>query len=83
MAKSKLKKGTIHPGKIPGEDLNKWWKDRNTMISLVLVLLVTFVVMSPALKNDFVSWDDDINVYENPNIRGLSGENIQKIFSRA
>jgi lipoprotein NlpI len=37
-----------------------------------LVSLITFVVYLSCLQNGFVNWDDDLYVYENPNIRSLN-----------
>src|SRR5262245_40297489 len=48
---------------------------------LILVLAVTFVVFLPSLSNDFVNWDDDINVYENKNIQGFDWPHVQAIFA--
>ncbi|MEE9614570.1 MAG: hypothetical protein V3W31_06400, partial [Thermodesulfobacteriota bacterium] len=39
-----------------------------------IVAAVTFLVYLPALYNGFVSWDDQLYVYENPNIRSLDAE---------
>lgn len=33
--------------------------------------LLTLIIYLPALHNDFVNWDDDIYVYDNPQIRSL------------
>lgn len=41
-----------------------------TLIPLSVPLIV-FAVFVPALSNDFISWDDNLYVYENPNIRSL------------
>ncbi len=35
------------------------------------IALLTFFVYLPALRNEFVNWDDDIYVYDNPHIRSL------------
>lgn len=35
------------------------------------VALITLIVYLPALRNDFVNWDDDGNVYDNLHIRSL------------
>lgn len=48
---------------------------------VILILIGTFLVFSPVLKGDFVDWDDDENITINPNIGGLSAENIKGIFS--
>ncbi len=43
--------------------------------------LITFVVFSPALWNDFVEWDDQINLYENPAYRGLGAAQVKYFFT--
>lgn len=43
--------------------------------------LITFVVFSPALWNDFVEWDDQINLYENPAYRGLGAAQFKYFFT--
>lgn len=47
---------------------------------LSFLLFVTFLAMSPALKNDFVSWDDYNYIRDNPIIRDFSLQNILHIF---
>src|SRR3989475_745850 len=37
----------------------------------VLIALVTFVPFLPTLDNQFVNWDDDDNLLDNPHYRGL------------
>jgi len=37
----------------------------------VLLVLVTMVTFWPSLANDFVEWDDDINLVKNASFRGL------------
>jgi tetratricopeptide (TPR) repeat protein len=81
MTKIKQAQKTQRATKAAAPEAGQWWKDRNTILLLLSVLLVTFIVMSPSLKNDFVAWDDDINIYENQNIRSLDVESIRKIFS--
>lgn len=44
---------------------------RNKYILAIIVALITFIVYLPALQNDFVLWDDDVNVYENIHLRSL------------
>ena len=34
----------------------------------LFLAVFTFVIFSPALKYDFVNWDDDVNIYENENV---------------
>jgi len=38
----------------------------------ITIFLITFVLYTPTLKNDFVLWDDDKYVYENSHIRSLN-----------
>src|SRR5262245_18662618 len=54
------------------------WAPR--LIPLALVL-VTFLVFLPTLWNGFVEWDDQMNLYENPNYRGLTWPQIRWMFS--
>ena len=45
------------------------------------IAVVTFLAFLPALKNQFVSWDDDVNFLLNPFYRGLSRDSLQWIFT--
>lgn len=55
-------------------DWSKYWAP-------ALVLLITAILFWPALSYDFVNWDDDVNVYENPFVASLTWDNIKGIFS--
>jgi len=46
-----------------------------------LIALAIFLIYSPALRNDFVNWDDSEYVYENPNIRSLGSGFFKWVFS--
>lgn len=50
-------------------------------IIALLICLLTFLIYTPALKNEFVNWDDDKYVYENSNIQSLSAESLTWMFS--
>jgi len=54
------------------------WSPR--LIPLALGV-VTFLVFLPALWNGFVEWDDQVNLYENPEYRGLTWPQIRWMFS--
>jgi tetratricopeptide (TPR) repeat protein len=56
-------------------------KRREIIISICLILTITFVSFLPSLKNDFINWDDNQYVTENVTITDLSWENIKTIFS--
>ena len=47
----------------------------------VIVCLLTILVYLPALKNDFVYWDDDLYVFENPDIRTLDLKALAWMFT--
>jgi len=45
------------------------------------VAIATFSVFFPALVNDFVNWDDDKILYDNPYYRGLGWDQLKWMFS--
>lgn len=47
----------------------------------VVIAAVTFTVFIRTLGADFVMWDDDPFIYENPTIGGLTLENLRLIFT--
>lgn len=55
----------------------------NTLIwaSALFVAGMTFIVYLPALQNGFVYWDDDVYVYNNPNIQSLGFNFLKWSFS--
>jgi tetratricopeptide (TPR) repeat protein len=57
-------------------------KKQQILLSICLILTVTFISLSPSLENDFVNWDDDSYVTENPLIMELSWNSIKEIFSQ-
>ena len=52
-----------------------------TFIILAAVLAVVFISYLPALKSDFVLWDDDVHILDNITIRGLDREHLQEMFT--
>ena len=44
----------------------------------IIAVIVTFIVFTTAIKNDFVNWDDDRNFYENPLVQNISKDNFWK-----
>ena len=55
---------------------------RNTTLVLVLIILFWMIlVFFPVLQNDFVNWDDDRNLLENRNFRGLGLEQLRWMFT--
>src|SRR3989475_10075314 len=45
------------------------------------LFIVTFLVFLPALWIGFVEWDDQVNLYKNPEYRGLTWPQIRWMFS--
>ena len=58
--------------------MNKILKTKSFIASLVGV--VTFIVFSPTLQNNFINWDDSQYVYENPFIRSLDTRLLKSAF---
>src|SRR6266850_422922 len=55
---------------------------RSPPLLCLLLALVTFAVYAPALRNDFVNYDDSDYVTANPHVQtGLKWENIQWAFT--
>jgi len=49
--------------------------------AVVAIFVLTGIVFSPVLNNEFITtWDDKVYVTENPLIKSLSSENIREIF---
>jgi tetratricopeptide (TPR) repeat protein len=56
---------------------------RRIWLTSLVLFLATFAVFSRALLADFVKWDDDISVYQNPHIQGLDWEHLRWMFTDA
>ena len=54
-------------------------KSKSELLYILILLGFTFLIFSPSLKNEFVNWDDDRNVFENPMVLDL---NLKAIFSQ-
>src|SRR4030042_6304262 len=46
-----------------------------------IVGLITILVYLPALQNRFVTWDDQVYVYENPHIQHIDFEFLKWMFT--
>lgn len=53
---------------------------RTTAIVLALIAVV-FAVFFRTLESGFLRWDDDINVFENPHVQGLTADNLRWMFT--
>jgi protein O-mannosyl-transferase len=57
-------------------------KERHVItIALLGIFAIVLGVYWPVLEADFLHWDDDINVFENPNVQGLTAANLQWMFT--
>ncbi|HHH49447.1 MAG TPA: hypothetical protein ENK52_00535, partial [Saprospiraceae bacterium] len=57
-----------------------FWKDKQLLIGIGIILFVTFIAFIPSLSNAFVNWDDDVNLLDNPNLRAFDWPSIKNIF---
>lgn len=58
-------------------------QDRNLQrfVWIPLILVLVSAVYLPALNNEFLSWDDDIFITNNPDVQNLSLNNIKTVFT--
>ncbi len=56
-------------------------KQSNNPIWIAVALLITAIAFFPSLANDFVNWDDDVNLLDNPNLEAFDWEHIKAIFT--
>ena len=56
-------------------------RDQLTILVSLVLFGATFAVFNRVLVADFVQWDDDINIYDNPHIQGLNASNLRWIFT--
>jgi len=68
--KQRIKKNTSQTKENPYA--SKWY--------IIVILIITTIVFSNAITNDFVNWDDDAYIHENPYIKELNIESVIRIF---
>jgi protein O-mannosyl-transferase len=73
MSRKRKKKAGAERRKEPSKPLDSW--------IAFLVALVTFAVFFPALRSEFVNWDDYELLVDNPRYRGLGWEQVRWMFS--
>ncbi len=82
-----MAKKTVKPskkkrtGKKDTLQTNGFFKQKPVMIALISVLLITFFTFFPALDNEFVNWDDDVNLTNNPNLEQFDAASLKGIFT--
>ncbi len=70
----------VHKPAIPRDESFKSHRYFSLLIP-ILIAIATCLVFVPALQNGFVSWDDDKNILENLNFRGLGWTRLQWMFT--
>jgi protein O-mannosyl-transferase len=45
-------------------------------LAILVVVAATLLTFAPVVRNDFVRWDDHVNLLENPRYRGLGGPQL-------
>ena len=55
--------------------------NRRVFLYCGIIAAITFVVFLPSINNDFANIDDDYYVVNNPDIRGISLHNLEKVFT--
>ena len=60
---------------LPAAPRRPWW------IAALGVAVVTALVFLPAVRNGFVTWDDDKNFVNNPHFRGLGPDQLHWMWS--
>ena len=63
---------------LPGGTVNRRSRYAPAMVAL---FMLTILVYTPALKNDFVNWDDNKYVYENVKIKSLNLHSLNWMFT--
>ena len=69
--------GTPRPGPAVAEPATVSWRWLFPLICAV----VTMAALAPSLQNEFVDWDDDVNLVGNPEYRGLAWSNLRWMFT--
>jgi len=64
------------------ESFPSGWRRHSAPLLLILILAVTFLTLSPALRGSFVNWDDPLYVLGNDLIRSLDVQAVGMFFTR-
>ncbi len=52
------------------------------ILLLAMVILITFLIYSPALHHSFTNWDDNDYITDNPYIKALTPSNLEYVFTK-
>ncbi len=67
---------------VPAGILLHWQKFLKTILPVFFLLLFTSASYEYTFRNEWTTWDDDVYVVDNPNIRGMTGENIVAVWTK-
>ncbi|MCB9771759.1 MAG: tetratricopeptide repeat protein [Candidatus Omnitrophica bacterium] len=56
-------------------------KDHQHLLMIGVLLFVSFVIYSPTLRHEFINWDDNTHIVDNPQIRSVSPQNVWNIMT--
>lgn len=74
-----MKKKIKHKQK-PVETVEAIFSKKN-IIWLSVLLIFTFIIYTPSFDNEYVKWDDDWMVYENPDVINFSAASLSHTFT--
>lgn len=86
MAKKSTPKHPKHKSKKPNLkhpiSYSKWmWANTRTKMSLLAILVVSFIAFLPVLSAEFNNWDDNLYITDNPYLTAFTMENVVDIFT--
>jgi protein O-mannosyl-transferase len=71
----------VNKPKQPLKQVIKKTNPQAMFIFLGLILFITALVFSNSIMHEFLTWDDNLLVPENPDIKAISMQNINRIFT--
>ena len=61
--------------------VNRKYSTQRLFIYLGIIVLLTILVFSNSIRHEFLTWDDNLLVPENPDIKGISLQYLKTIFT--
>jgi hypothetical protein len=72
---------TVHAATVVSTRRTRTWPRWGPAAIAAVMALITFAVFSPALRNEFVEWDDEVLFTRNEHYRGLGGPQLRWMFT--
>lgn len=62
--------------------MQPWWSDRTVWLSVAIIVVLTVLTYQPVFDTDkqFVNWDDDDYITEQPLVQSTSSKNVARMF---